>query len=65
MNVTVLYVKCKTKKCGEVIAVDKKIASDETFELQCRRGHAHKYDRSGIQPRTAKAWKGSGLTVWW
>jgi hypothetical protein len=65
MYVTLYYVKCKTKKCGDRIPVDKTFPPDETPELQCRRGHTNKYDRSCLESQTAKARKGSGLKVWW
>lgn len=64
MYVTVYHVNCKTKKCAETIPIDKTLPPDETWELKCRRGHVNKYDRSCIESRTAKAWKGSGLKAW-
>jgi hypothetical protein len=64
MYVTVYYVKCKTKKCGETVAIEQPFAPDETWELQCRRGHTNRYECSCIEPRTAKARKRSGPKVW-
>jgi hypothetical protein len=64
MYVTVPYVKCKTKKCGETIIIDKPFASGEVRPLRCRRGHTNQYDASNIDTRTAKATKGSGLKPW-
>jgi len=65
MYVTVPYVKCKTKKCGEMIPTDQPIASGQTRDLRCPRGHTNKYDASNVDTRTAKATKGSRLKPWW
>ncbi len=54
MYVTVLYVKCKTRKCGETISVGRSFASGETRNLQCRIGHTNTYGESSVKHRTAK-----------
>ena len=67
MFVTVQYVKCKTKKCGEAIVIDKPLAPGEVRELRCSRGHTNRYDASAIDTRTEKATKESrpNLKRWW
>jgi hypothetical protein len=52
MNVTVLVVKCKAKKCGETIRIEEPLASGETLYLQCRVGHRNRYGESDVEPRT-------------
>jgi hypothetical protein len=66
MYVSVPYVKCKTKKCGEMILIDKPFASGEVRQLCCRRGHTNRYDAHNIDTRTEKAKKAkvSGLKPW-
>jgi len=67
MFVTIQYVKCKAKKCGEAIVVDKPLAPGEARELRCRRGHTNRYGASAIDTRTEKAAKRSytNLKRWW
>jgi len=56
---TVLHVKCKTKKCGKPIPVDRPFASGETRDLKCPVGHSNRYGASSVEPRTAKIMKRS------
>ncbi len=55
MYVTIQYVKCKTKKCGETIALDKPFQAGETRELKCSRAHENKYDSSAVRIRNVRA----------
>jgi hypothetical protein len=64
MYVTIHYVKCKTRKCGETIPLEKLFESGETRELLCRRGHANEYDGSCAKRRTVKPLKGLGVKKW-
>jgi hypothetical protein len=54
MYVTLLQVKCKTRKCGQTIPVDKLLASDEVRRLSCAAGHENNYRESDLQTRTEK-----------
>ena len=63
MYTTVFRVKCKTRKCGKAIVIDKPFAQGEVRELKCSQGHLNKYDQSNLETRTAIAQKLNGVVL--